>query len=170
LQSDTQARFSNAIPLGQSCYCLATTSNKFQLTLRVAAAGTIAAALCHGVLGLSAERILDPRIPAELAGHASLDRQNRFYGTMFGATGVALWNCAGDRQRYDTIVRCLRRGLVLAGVARLGAVQAADGRRQRSQCCLSSSLLPRLLFWPGTAQRVGVTDARARGCFDGRCR
>jgi hypothetical protein len=95
---------------------------RFPFILRVTATAMFAAAACHAFLGLAAERILDPGLPTEIAGFASLDSQNRFYGTMFGAVGVALWICARDLPRYDPIIRCLLWGLLLAGVARLGAV------------------------------------------------
>jgi hypothetical protein len=129
--------------------------SQFPLVLRVTATAILAAAACHAFLGLAAERILDPGLPIEIAEFASLDSQNRFYGTMFGAVGVAIWISARDLPRYDPIIRCLLWGLLLAGLARLGAVLCNGWPSAAVTVLLVVELVaaPALLAWQSASRR-----------------
>ena len=90
-----------------------------QTVLRGLAPLFILPGLLHAGLGLGAERLLDPTLPASLLSLASLDSQNRFYGVAFTLHGVLLWTCAGDLQRHATVLRRVLAVFWLAGLARL---------------------------------------------------
>jgi len=94
----------------------------FSTIVRAFAVAMVAAGGCHAFLGLSADRILDAGLPVSILKLASLDSQNRFYGAMFGVAGAVLWVAAGNLERYDTILRILLCGGVLAGVLRLVSI------------------------------------------------
>ncbi len=129
--------------------------NPFRLALRMLAVTFLGAAGCHAVLGVAAERLLDASLPAEMLRYASLDSQNRFYGTMFGVTGIALWICAADLQRYDPIIRCLLWGFLLGGVARLGAVlrNGWPSAPVTVLLVIELAVAPILLSWHNAIQR-----------------
>lgn len=75
--------------------------------------------LLHAALGLGADRLLDPALPASVLSLASLDSQNRFYGAAFTLHGVMLWTCAADLQRHAVVLRRVLGVFWLAGLARL---------------------------------------------------
>ena len=73
----------------------------------------------HAGLGLGADRLLDPALPASLLSLASLDSQNRFYGAAFALHGVLMWTCAADLPRHAPVLRRVLAVFWLAGMARL---------------------------------------------------
>lgn len=92
------------------------------LVLRLLGVACVAPALLHLVLGVGADRLLDPSLPASLTGLASLDSQNRFYGVTFGLYGVLLWLGAGEPGRYAPVLRVLIGLFFAGGVARLVSI------------------------------------------------
>ncbi len=94
----------------------------FALALRFCAVACIAAATLHLVLGVRAERLLDPGLPEALVGLASLDSQNRFYGTTFMVYGALLWRCALDPAGHAPVLRVLLAVFFAGGLARLLSV------------------------------------------------
>ena len=94
----------------------------FRLVLRSCAVACIAAALPHIVLGVAAERLLDPALPPSLATLASLDSQNRFYGAAFLIYGVLLWRCARDPVGDAALLRALLWVFFAGGLARVVSI------------------------------------------------
>lgn len=99
-----------------------TSTRLYRLLLRAEALGMGAAGALHASIGVAADRLLDPRLPASLEALPSLDSQNRFYGAMFAVTGAVLWQAAGDLERYRPLVVTVLVGFMLAGLVRLIAV------------------------------------------------
>jgi hypothetical protein len=92
------------------------------LVLRLSAMACVAAASTHVLLGVGAERLLDPSLPAAIERLATLDSQNRFYGAAFAIYGVLLWLCATDLPRYAGVLRALLAVFFVAGLARVLSV------------------------------------------------
>jgi hypothetical protein len=79
----------------------------------------VAAGAAHAALGVAADRLLDPSLPASVEGLPTLDSQNRFYGAMFGVIGSVVWQAAGDLERYWPIISTTLVGFTIAGLARM---------------------------------------------------
>jgi len=77
----------------------------------------IAIALLHVVLGPSA-------IPGSVPVNATMDSEDRFYATLFGAYGVALLWCVKDIERKSRVVYFLLAAFFVGGLARLLSVWA----------------------------------------------
>ena len=92
--------------------------------LRLLSIGCILPGLFHIGFGVSGDWLigLSPTGPID----PSLDSQNRFYGGIFVAYGLALWVAAADPPRYAPIIRALLGMMFLAGLAR-GFSAAAFG-------------------------------------------
>ena len=106
----------------------------------------------HAVLGLGADRMLDPSVPDAAVRHASLDSQNRFYGTAFAVFGVLLWICATDLDRYGPVFVALLIVFFLGGVARLVSValRGVPSVMIRVLTGLELAIPPLLLWWKAT--------------------
>ena len=87
--------------------------------LRIGGVVIVLIGALHAVFGLGADRMLDPTVPDAAVQHASLDSQNRFYGTAFALYGVLLWLCVTDIDRYDPVFVALLMVFFLGGVMRL---------------------------------------------------
>ena len=95
------------------------TTNLYRHILRALALGVAAAGAAHALLGVAAERLLDPLLPASIESLPTLDSQNRFYGAMFGVVGAVIWQAAGDIERYWPIITTTLVGFTVAGLARM---------------------------------------------------
>jgi hypothetical protein len=75
-------------------------------------------ALLHMVLGPSA-------IPGSIPVNATMDSEDRFYATLFGAYGVALLWCIKDVEQKSRVVYALAATFLVGGLARLVSLAAA---------------------------------------------
>jgi hypothetical protein len=75
-------------------------------------------ALMHVALGPAA-------IPGYLPVNATMDSEDRFYATLFGAFGIALVWCAKDVVRKSSVVYFLMGTFFAGGLARLVSVASA---------------------------------------------
>lgn len=89
-----------------------------QLVLRLLAIGCVLAGLTHVVLGLGSDVMLGAHVSPDTLTNASLDSQNRFYGAAFTLYGLLFWLCAGDVQRYRTVLNLVLAAFFFGGVAR----------------------------------------------------
>jgi hypothetical protein len=71
----------------------------------------------HIVLGPSA-------IPGSIPVNATMDSEDRFYATLFGAYGVALLWCIGDIERKSRCVYFLAATFFAGGLARVVSILA----------------------------------------------
>jgi hypothetical protein len=77
----------------------------------------ISLACLHIVLGPSA-------IPGSVPVNATMDSEDRFYATLFGAYGLALLWCVKDVERKSTVVYFLALTFLAGGIARLISIAA----------------------------------------------
>jgi Domain of unknown function (DUF4345) len=90
--------------------------------LRITAPVFVLVGALHLCLGLNADALLGAKLPADVIADATLDSQNRFYGTSFTLYGALLWLSASDLARYATVLRCLLVVFLASGVARLVSI------------------------------------------------
>jgi len=104
--------------------------------------------LLHASLGVRADRLLDGTVPDDAVAHASMDSQNRFYGSTFSVFGVLLWLCSTDMDRYEDVFRAILIVFFIGGLARIVSV-AARGWPSRLIIGLTAIelLVPPLLLW-----------------------
>ncbi len=121
------------------------------LFLRVLAVAIVLAGCAHAALGLGADALLGAVVSRETRANASLDSQNRFYGTAFVLHGVALWLYSGDMARYATLFRALLAVTFLGGLARIGSAMAFGWPAPVIVGLAASELLlPPALWWWST--------------------
>jgi hypothetical protein len=103
----------------------------------------------HAVLGVRADRMLDPSVPDVAVAHPSLDSQNRFYGTAFALFGIVLWICSTDIDRYGPVFTALLVVFWFGGVMRLVSVwlQGRPSVIIRVLTGLELAIPPLLLWW-----------------------
>jgi hypothetical protein len=89
----------------------------FQVFLGLFGVATILIALLHVVLGPSA-------IPGSMPVNTTMDSEDRFYATLFGAYGVALLWCIRDIERKSQLVYFLAATLFVGGLARVVSMMA----------------------------------------------
>ncbi len=89
----------------------------FQVFLGLFGTTTIGIALLHVVLGPSA-------IPGAIPVNATMDSEDRFYATLFGAYGVALLWSVGGIEGKSRLVYFLAAAFFVGGVARLVSMMA----------------------------------------------
>jgi hypothetical protein len=106
----------------------------------------------HAVFGLGADRMLDPSIPDAAVRHASLDSQNRFYGTAFALYGVLLWICSTDIDRYGPVFVALLIVFFVGGSMRIvsALLHGMPSVMIRVLTALELVLPPVLLWWKAT--------------------
>ena len=83
-----------------------------QVFLGLFGMAAILIASLHVVLGPSA-------IPGSVPVNATMDSEDRFYATLFGAYGVALLWCIRDIERKSRVVYLLALTFFVGGLARL---------------------------------------------------
>ena len=84
----------------------------FQIFLAVFGATCIAIAAMHIALGPAA-------IPGSIPVNATLDSEDRFFATLFGAYGVALLWCVKGIEGKSAVVRFLALTFFIGGISRL---------------------------------------------------
>ena len=89
----------------------------FQVFLALFGVTAIVIASLHVVLGPSA-------IPGSVPVNATMDSEDRFYATLFGAYGVALLWCIKDVERKSMPVYSLALTFFVGGIARLISMMA----------------------------------------------
>ena len=88
-----------------------------QVFLALFGSVAIAIALLHIVFGPSA-------IPGSVPVNATMDSEDRFYGTLFGAYGVAVLWCVKDVEQKSGVVYFLLATFFVAGLARVVSIAA----------------------------------------------
>jgi hypothetical protein len=83
-----------------------------QVLLAVFGVTAIGITLVHVAFGPAA-------IPGSVPVNATMDSEDRFYATMFGAFGVALLWCVRDVERKAAVVYFLMATFLAGGIARL---------------------------------------------------
>ncbi len=86
-----------------------------QVFLALFGSVAIAIALLHIVFGPSA-------IPGSVPVNATMDSEDRFYATLFGAYGVALLWCVKDVEQKSRVVYFLLVTFFVAGLARVVSI------------------------------------------------
>ena len=83
-----------------------------QVFLGLFGATIIFICLLHVVLGPAS-------IPGSVPVNATMDSEDRFYGTLFGAYGIAILSCIKDVERKSGLLHFLLAAFFAGGVARL---------------------------------------------------
>ena len=89
----------------------------FQVFLGLFGATIILICLLHLVLGPAS-------IPGSVPVNATMDSEDRFYGTLFGAYGLAVLSCIKDVERKGDLLHFLLAAFFACGVARLVSMAA----------------------------------------------
>jgi hypothetical protein len=120
--------------------------------LKIGGAVIVLIGMLHAVLGPGADRMLDASVPDAAVGHASLDSQNRFYGTAFALYGVLLWLCSTDMTRYGPVFVALLIVFFVGGLMRLVSIARVGlpSMTIRILTGLELALPPLLLWWQST--------------------
>jgi hypothetical protein len=88
-----------------------------QVLLAVGGLTAISISLLHIVRGPAC-------IPGSIPVNATMDSEDRFYATLFGAYGAALLWCVRDIESKGTYVRLLALVFFIGGVARIVSILA----------------------------------------------
>jgi hypothetical protein len=88
-----------------------------QVLLALFGASDIGISLLHVIVGPAA-------IPGSIPVNATMDSEDRFYATLFGAYGVALLWCVKDIERKSRVVYFLALTFFVGGLARLVSIAA----------------------------------------------
>jgi Domain of unknown function (DUF4345) len=94
----------------------------FALVLKFLAPVFFLVGALHLALGAGADVLLGAKLSAETLLDPALDSQNRFYGVSFVLYGVLLHVCAGDVNKYATVLRCVIWVFFAAGLARVVSI------------------------------------------------
>ena len=84
----------------------------FQLFLGLFGATVVFICLLHVVRG-------PVSIPGSVPVNATMDSEDRFYGTLFGAYGIAVLSCIADVERKRHLLHFLLVAFFAGGIARL---------------------------------------------------
>jgi hypothetical protein len=84
----------------------------FQVFLGLFGGTVLCICLLHLVLGPAS-------IPGSVPVNATMDSEDRFYGTLFGAYGIAVLSCIEDVERKRGLLHFLLAAFFAGGIARL---------------------------------------------------